>query len=580
MDFVRFRERGSRRRGRVALACGVLTVSAILSGACAAGARPAATAGTAAAATAGTASVRSATDLAATGNLDPSNAPLPLLELGTPADAHFYTLNWQEAESAVTNNGFTMETSHTGYLRPDPFSGSAALYRMHPNGRAAYLLTADVDEVDSLMATGDWTLDGIIGYVASTQQPGTVALLRYSNSTEWRVALAPPDGTDLTQQGYHLDGTIGYVYPLAIRAGAIYFGNWDAGTNPAIIQAGYDDFGRDYPDWWSGVRDYFEDDADASTYMAEGGWPASDFKDLEPSIGFYDDSQTATLEKQITQATDAGLDYFEFYWYWDGDTDQELYDTALHTFLNADNSDDMDFSLQVCAADYDPLQIPVSQYDDATTTMVNDYLTQGNYLRANNGEPIIELCDTRGLGSGDTADVKSFVDMLRAKTDAAVGMEPEVLVNQDLGITPSTIDADGDYSAAEYSATLKNSYQDYVNGQRSYYAAAPDVYLRGIMSKFDERPRFPWAISDPADVLWEPDWSFSLYTDAVTNALDDIQQSARISPVDNFVLVYAWNEWDEGGTIEPDARYGCQYLDILQQVLSLQGPGCVADPSS
>jgi hypothetical protein len=44
--------------------------------------------------------------------------------------------------------------------------------------------------------------------------------------------------------------------------------------------------------------------------------------------------------------------------------------------------------------------------------------------------------------------------------------------------------------------------------------------------------------------------------------------------------VYAWNEWDEGGTIEPDVKYSCEYLNILQQQLSLQGPGCTPDPSS
>lgn len=154
------------------------------------------------------------------------------------------------------------------------------------------------------------------------------------------------------------------------------------------------------------------------------------------------------------------------------------------------------------------------------------------------------------------ADVTSFVDMLRSKTEAATGTEPLILVNQDLGITPSSIGADGDYSAADYAASLQNSYQDY-----------------------DERPRYPWAIPQLSDVLWAPDWSFGRYTQAVDNTRADIQQSTRISPVDNFVLVYAWNEWDEGGTIEPDVEYGCEYLSILQQQLGLQGPGCVPDPS-
>jgi hypothetical protein len=518
-------------------------------------------------------------DTAQTSNLDPSNKPVPLLELGTPGGAHFYTLNWQEAEAAVKNNGFTMEPNRTGYLRPQPFAGSQPLYRLHPNGRPAYLVTPSASEKNSLLATGNWTLDGIIGYAASSQQPGTVALLRYSSGTDWRLELAPPSGPDLTQQGYHLDGTVGYVDPESIRTGAIYFSNWDPGTNPAIIQAGYNFFHRTYADWWAGVRDYSGDDPSVPQY--KGVWPTADFSDLEPSIGFYDDSQTSTLEKQITQASGAGLDYFEFYWYWDGTKDKENHDTAEHTFLKAGNTDEMDFSIQVCAANYDPtLEIPVSQYGDATSQIVNSYVAQSNYLQANNGAPIIDLCDTRGLGSGDTADVKAFVDLLRSKVDAAVGLQPLILVNQDLGITPSAIDADGDYSGADYAATLQNRYQDYVQEQRSYYASGPPVYIRGIMSRFDERPRYPWAIPNASDILWEPDWSFSLYTQAVDNTLADIQQSTRISPVDNFVLVYAWNEWDEGGTIEPDVEYGCKFLNILQQQLSLPGPGCVADPSS
>lgn len=202
-------------------------------------------------------------------------------------------------------------------------------------------------------------------------------------------------------------------------------------------------------------------------------WPNTDFSFLEPSIGYYDDSKTSTLERQITQATGAGLDYWAFYWYWNGTKDQQIYDTAIHTFLQADNASEMDFSLQVCAANYDPtLEIPVSQYGDATTAMVNSYLKQPNYLRANNGQPIVWLCDTRGLGSGDSVDVTSFVDMLRSKTQAALGVQPQILVNQDLGIAPSSIDADGGYSAADYAASLTDSYQDYVNGQRARYAAS------------------------------------------------------------------------------------------------------------
>ena len=59
----------------------------------------------------------------------------------------------------------------------------------------------------------------------------------------------------------------------------------------------------------------------------------------------------------------------------------------------------------------------------------------------------------------------------------------------------------------------------------------------------------------------------------------DIAESDRPQIVDNMVLVYAWNEWHEGGIIEPNARDGCLYLDIIRDRLSLHGgTGCVANP--
>ena len=65
-----------------------------------------------------------------------------------------------------------MEPDRTGYLRPQPFAGSQPLYRMHPNGRARLPGDSVRQRKNSLLATGDWTLDGIIGYAASSQPPG------------------------------------------------------------------------------------------------------------------------------------------------------------------------------------------------------------------------------------------------------------------------------------------------------------------------------------------------------------------------------------------------------------------------
>lgn len=171
------------------------------------------------------------------------------------------------------------------------------------------------------------------------------------------------------------------------------------------------------------------------------------------------------------------------------------------------------------------------------------------------------------------------MDTVRARARTALGTEVLVLAHQDLGLVLGDVGADGGYCAAPYAAARAGSYAGYVQGQRATFARGAATYVRCVMSDFDERPRYPILVPKAADVTFFPDQTFDLFARAAGNAATDIAQSTRTSVVDNFVLVYAWNEWHEGGHVEPNARDGCRYLDILRQELALtSGPGCVANP--
>jgi len=34
-----------------------------------------------------------------------------------------------------------------------------------------------------------------------------------------------------------------------------------------------------------------------------------------------------------------------------------------------------------------------------------------------------------------------------------------------------------------------------------------------------------------------------------------------------MIFVFAWNEWAEGGYLEPDTKYGMDYLQSIKQAL-------------
>ncbi|MEQ7127240.1 glycoside hydrolase family 99-like domain-containing protein [Actinopolymorpha sp. B11F2] len=517
--------------------------------------------------------------------------PVPLLELrtGGGADAGWlWTLSAREAASAVTQHGMVQQDTRLGYLRRQKFTGSHPIYRLRLISRSAYLLTASPTERSALVASGDFVDEGVLGYAASTRQPGTSALWRMSNGTEWRVV---PESRreEFTGRGYATDGPLGYVRPTYHRVGAIYFATWDAHGNQGIIDNSELVYGR--RDWWGGVKDFAGHDTPQRTWH----WSDEDWSDLKPSIGYYDDSDPETLERHVAQAKGAGLDHFSFYWYWNpAGAGDENYVTGLRAFLQARNRSDIDFAVMPCLHPWGDgstsLQLPAAQIDRAAHVLVDEYLAQPNYLRANDGRPILEICDTRGIGSGsaegsDLPAVRQFTDAVRARAKAKLGEDVLILRNSDLGLDDTAAGIDGQQCQGQFDSS--RSYPRYVDNQRAFFASRPGILVRCATSHFDERPRIAIQIPDPqpatdesleAAFRWYPDQSLAEFRRLLGFVQQDIAESTRPQLVDNMVLLYAWNEWHEGGYVEPNVKDGCGYLNAARAAFQLRGSGCVTNP--
>ena len=139
-----------------------------------------------------------------------ANDPVPLLELvPSSGTGRLYTLSRNEAATAVSQHGMRLQPGSVGYIRARPFPDSLELYRLDARD-GPWIVTASPSERDSLVSSGRFVYQGVLGYAHRAPQPGTAQLWRYANAGEWRVAF-DSSAPELVRAGYRVDGPLGYA---------------------------------------------------------------------------------------------------------------------------------------------------------------------------------------------------------------------------------------------------------------------------------------------------------------------------------------------------------------------------------
>lgn len=504
--------------------------------------------------------------------------PVPLRQLDTAPNARYlYTTDLAEAEAAP-RFGLTMSAPRFAYVFKTAAPDTVPMYRLKQKSSGIWLETTSPSEIQSDVASGDYEVEGITGYLYSAPEFGAELLERFDNGQGWRLAFAD-EAKELEASGYELDGPEGYALRHFTQVGAYYFGAYDPETNPRLLEASERLFGRRDP--WVGVRDFSGDDPNVPQNTQ--GW-GGDWSDLEPEIGFYDDSKPETLEAQIQQAASHGLSYFAFYDYWNDQTGAPQFDDAIKAFLRARNREAMQFMITPCITpiegDLEHLDLPESQFGAAAAAFAS--LTEKpDYLTTDDGRPMIFMCDSRGVGtpagSGAIAPVASqnrFLGMLRADVEADTGKDPYILVNSDFSGPEETRQLAADaYTCINIGRyVVSGSYREYIEKQAEYFAAFDTIRptMRCAMSGFDERPRtgiyFP--AGQPSQARYFKDDTKAEFPEAMESTRRDMEgEPATVT--DDDLTVYAWNEWAEGGHIEPNVRDHAYYLEALQRIFGL-----------
>jgi len=356
--------------------------------------------------------------------------------------------------------------------------------------------------------------------------------------------------------------------PYAI--GAWYYTGWSQTSDMQGFQSAAK-LGRWDP--WGGVRDGYKD---PSKVMENSD---KSFVPRQPAIGFYDQIGQPVMDEHIRQAASRGLSYFAFYWYWDADRQAESQNsTPIHRFVSSPYKSLMKFMIAPVRSSGHEAPPPTTLQSFKTRMvpyLVDNYVTDPSYLRSPEGQPMIADWDF-GLAPDDRA---AGLQYLREYVFAKVGKYPLILGIADHGPDP---DADGSM-CFNMNLTPASMLEDNGRQQAVDYAKMMATWP----TKFAEKPKAtaipcttagfdarPWcALESGMCQPGKPYWYYNtgMNPGAFRDHLNLVKGYLDTHPETSIkaLTIYAWNEWGEGGVIEPSQKWGTDYIDAIQMAFGL-----------
>ncbi|MFK7691622.1 carbohydrate binding domain-containing protein [Paenibacillus sp. HJGM_3] len=251
------------------------------------------------------------------------------------------------------------------------------------------------------------------------------------------------------------------------------------------------------------------------------------------------------MDQEIQYAKKAGIDYWAFVMY-ESPTARDLYLSSAH-------KDDVKWTAILGASGYS---------FDNYAWLVSQFKTS-NYQKVLNDRPLVYVWNTN----------KRYVDELRSEAHKQGTAEPYIVI---MGTNAKTMrlmqgDALSQYTnfgsnGSPYSTLIKNDKNNW-NLLADYGAQVIPTVTTG----WDPRPRIDTPVwTSYGENQWAQTATPQEIAENLKNALE-WNDSHRSSSFPNAVLMYAWNENDEGGWIIPtlgaDGQPDTSRLDAIESVL-------------
>jgi len=293
-----------------------------------------------------------------------------------------------------------------------------------------------------------------------------------------------------------------------------------------------------------------------------------------------DGTPQSVIDREIEYAANAGLTYWAFVTY---PPDHEL-SLAMKRYLNSSIRTKLNFCLVTECGRW---------HDRAFVDRIVTLMREPGYQRTPDGRPLLYLgfIDENGVKAlGGEDGFRKVVDGFRAAV-TATGLPKPFIVIMDFDAKQGRkwMDALGCDAISAYAAGIENAVVPYSrlagNAERFWEGcrATGAQVVPIVMTGWDPRPRIehpmpwgnPYGVHD-GQVDRSERGTPETIADHLGNALHWMTEH-RDAAQAQTALIYAWNEFDEGGWLAPTRSEGTARLDAIGRALR---PSAASAPES
>lgn len=281
------------------------------------------------------------------------------------------------------------------------------------------------------------------------------------------------------------------------------------------------------------------------------------------------------MSQEIELAAAAGVGFWAFVTY----PDDDPMSLGLRTYLKSPNRQKLGFALITELSRWGDARSHTAQADRFVRL-----LREAGYQRTPDGRPVLFLGFVTdavlNARFGGAAGLRRVMDDFRGRARAAGLADPYiVLLESDIDRAASLLRAAGLDAVSAYAlsdgSVKQGSYAQLVRFVEAFWARASNAGLALVppaMTGWDRRPR----VLNP--VPWErlaySEDQLQRYFDRPTSAelsahlTAAMKRAADSGGAARMALVYAWNEFDEGGWLAPTRGEGTRRLDAVRRAVA------------